>query len=234
MKLENLEIEELSARLFLIAINYDENQEKLFAFPFERRGSFAILTQLCVGEKNNLGQYTACLTVTNNMLENWGVTKESLFCMAAENSKHLFPAEYKNITEYLDSNHCFEPIMLPDGVDVSQVFVLTNRQHFNGAATIFYAPEVLDEIAEKVHTDKVMLLPSSINEIYCMPIRNSEVVQEYEEIFSGLIDILGGEELITRKAMEYDTKTKEFSEVEGESFCRDFMQTAVSRKGMGR
>ena len=149
MEISNLSSEELVDRLILSVINYKDNEDKLDSYPVIRKGSFAVLAQLCVGEKNDAGQYTACLTVTNSMLEKWGLPKEQLFEIAADNSKKLFPVTNQPITEYLDHSYAGAAVLFPDGFDIGNISVLTNEQHFNGAATLFYDASVLDRIAKE-------------------------------------------------------------------------------------
>lgn len=48
MKISEMTTNELKERLILEVINYQESADRLFNFPFIRKGSFAILPQLCI------------------------------------------------------------------------------------------------------------------------------------------------------------------------------------------
>lgn len=234
MQFASLSEKELENRLILSAINYEENREKLEGFPYIKKGSYAVLAQLCIGEKNEKGQYTACLTVTEHMLEGWKLSKEKLFEVAVMNSKRLFPVECLSIDKFMDYSYQDTAIMLPENVEISDIIVLSNKEHFNGVATIFYEPEVLDEISQKINSEKIMLFPSSINEIYCMPLRGKEHEQEYMEIVANWLEVLQADALTSKSAMIYDSKSKEINEIEGESFNLDISPISISKQGLGR
>lgn len=92
MEIANMTSDEIASRLMLTVMNYEENKENITDFPYIRKGKFALVAQLCVGEKNDAGQYTACLTVTDSMIKQWGFQKNVLFEIAADNSRTLFPS----------------------------------------------------------------------------------------------------------------------------------------------
>ena len=234
MKLSDMSREDLASKLLLSVINYEENKERLMNFPFVIKGEFAVLSQLCVGEKNTEGQHTACLTVTNDMLAQMRITKDELFEFSKENSKALLPAVIQPVTKYMDGTEAIGIVMLPNGIDLSEIYVLTNEHHFNGAATIFYEPEILGVMAEELNSEKIILLPSSINEIYCLPIRNAEDEQEYQEIFGGLSDILSDESLHIKSVLTYDNISGEIREMDGTTYEPELVPVNVNRHMSGR
>lgn len=233
MKISNLSSEELVDRLILSVINYKDNEDKLDSYPVIRKGSFAVLAQLCVGEKNDAGQYTACLTVTNSMLEKWGLPKEQLFEIAADNSKKLFPVTNQPITEYLDHSYAGAAVLFPDGFDIGNISVLTNEQHFNGAATLFYDASVLDRIAKENETAKLMLVPSSVNQIYCIPVTNGEELRDARAVCDEFLQMLTEEERLAENALVYDNNSKTVTEANGQTYSLDLADTTIRKQEMG-
>jgi len=233
MKISNLSSEELVDRLILSVINYKDNADKLDSYPVIRKGSFAVLAQLCVGEKNDAGQYTACLTVTNSMLEKWGLPKEQLFEIAADNSKKLFPVTNQPITEYLDHSYAGAAVLFPDGFDIGNISVLTNEQHFNGAATLFYDASVLDRIAKENETAKLMLVPSSVNQIYCIPVTNGEELRDARAVCDEFLQMLSEEERLAENALVYDNNSKTVTETNGQTYSLDLADTTIRKQEMG-
>lgn len=233
MKISNLSSEELVDRLILSVINYKDNEDKLDSYPVIRKGSFAVLAQLCVGEKNDAGQYTACLTVTNSMLEKWGLPKEQLFEIAADNSKKLFPVTNQPITEYLDHSYAGAAVLFPDGFDIGNISVLTNEQHFNGAATLFYDASVLDRIAKENETAKLMLVPSSVNQIYCIPVTNGEELRDARAVCDEFLQMLTEEERLAENALVYDNNSKTVTEANGQMYSLDLADTTIRKQEMG-
>ena len=228
MKIANLSTEELVSRLMLTVINYKENEDNIHAYPVVKKGDFALLMQLCVGEKNDAGQYTACLTVTNEMLERWGFAKEKMFEIAADNSKSLFPVECLSLDKYLDPVSLGRQIQLPDDVGMSDVIVLSNIYHFNGAAAMFYDPEVLKEIANKYDVDKVALLPSGINQIYCIPLKKGMDMKECSELYEELI-AMASEGRLADSILAYDKNSNMITEANGQTFTLNLNENTVRK-----
>lgn len=218
MKIMELGSEELVTRLMLTVINYRENEDKIQNFPFIQKGSFALLAQLCVGEKNDAGQYTACLTVTQSMLEKWGLPKEQLFEIAADNSKNLFPTIYLPMTSYFKMHGENDQVRLNDELDISEITVLTNKQHFNGAATLFYDSEVLSKIASQHGVEKLILMPSGVNQIYCVPYKNDDILMDCREIYKDLVEMINEENRLADNILSYDVKSNSITEANGESY----------------
>ncbi|MBR2046792.1 MAG: hypothetical protein IJ958_11775 [Agathobacter sp.] len=218
MKLGNLSSEEISSRLILTAINYEENKKELEEFPFLQKGSIALMTLLCAGEKNESGNYNICVAVSNKMLESWGFERSMLFDVAADNSKKMFPTMYQAIGNYLDPKELNKMSFLSGEINVADIIVLSNEMHFNGAATMFYDSAVLDKIAGVMESEKVILLPSSSNQIYCVPYRSQKDLQECQTVFMQHVIEIGEADALTNNALLYDCNSKKVTEMNGESY----------------
>lgn len=229
MEIANMTSDEIASRLMLTVMNYEENKENITDFPYIRKGKFALVTQLCVGEKNDAGQYTACLTVTDSMIKQWGFQKNVLFEIAADNSRTLFPSICEPLEKYLDTDHLKDHAMLPDGVVIPNVMVLTNEYHFNGAATMFYDPEKLNEAATKLSCKKLALMPSSVNQIYCIPQKGNDDLTAFQELYQKFAEALGKENMLSEDILTYDAKTRTITESTGTSYALDLSETAVRR-----
>lgn len=219
MKISDMAEKELTEKLILEVINYEENAGQIFNFPFIRKGSFAILPQLCMGDKNLNGHYTTCLNVTNDMLNDWNIDKSKIFQLAAENSAKEFPISIEAITEFLDSNaiHTF----LEDSFDISQVYVLSNKTYFNGAAAIFY-PDALDKTATTLGANKLFILPISIDYVYCMSIDNGISENELVELSKEISKELEKENRLGDNLMIYDTANQTIKECGGDTYMVTF------------
>jgi hypothetical protein len=223
LKISQLSSDELASRLIITAVNYKEYENNNGGFPYIRKGNFAILAQVCVGEKNDAGQYTACLTVTDVMLNNWGIEKRDIFEVAADNSKRLFPTICQTLKAFIGSQSENGVLEMIDGINMSEVTVITNMQHFNGAATIFYEPEILDRIAEQYGTDRLILMPSSINQIYCLPLRNNDLFKDCKQVYSELVSLIGEKNCLADNILTYDKKGHTITEANGQTYDPDIM-----------
>lgn len=179
MNTSQCDSEELDARLILSVLGYEKNKDKLIEFPYIQYGEMALLAQICVGEKEN-GKYPSCISVTKEMLERWGLSESELFEKACENSKKLMPGVLRPLDEYAEIT---EDLLRPDGNVAPNVFVLTNALHFNGAATLFYQPDILISLGEQLNKNVFALLPTGQNEIYCIALENKDFVKEYQILF---------------------------------------------------
>lgn len=231
MEIANMTSEEITSRLIMSVINYEENKSNIAHFPYIKKGNFAILAQFCVGEKNDSGQYTACLTVTDSMLEQWGFEKKSLFDIAADNSRILFPSVCEPLEKYLDFSRSEVRMMLPDGVVIPNVMVLTNEFHFNGAATLFYDPERINHIAEQLNSEKLILMPSSVNQIYCISQKNRDDLKIFQDLYQELAEMTDKEKMLSDSILTYDANTKTVTEAIGNSYTLDLNETVARHRG---
>jgi hypothetical protein len=233
LRISQLSSEELASRLILSVINYKENENKLDGFPYVRKGSFAILAQVCVGNKNDAGQYTTCLTVTESMLNNWGVEKKELFEIAAENSRQMFPTIVQQLSEFLGSRTNRADTLtsdMPGEIPIADVSVITNVQHFNGAATMFYDPGLLDRVAEQRGTEKLILMPSSINQIYCFPYDDKlDSLKDCRDIYADFVNLIGEDKCLADNLLIYDKQAHQITELDGQSYGLDISSENVAR-----
>lgn len=216
MKIADMTMEDLSERLILSVINYNESAERLLTFPHIRKGSFAVLAQLCMGEKNINGLYTTCLTVTNDMLNGWNIGKDNLFKMAAANSQKLFPAISEPIVSFLSSEGVRK--FLEDDFDISKVIVLSNESFFNGAAALFYESDILDRIAKELNSGKMFIMASSVNHMYCIPENAGLSEEALQDIFKELSGVVEESKKICDSILIYDSSQKMISEAGGVSY----------------
>lgn len=216
MKISDMTTDDLSERLILSVINYNESAERLFNFPHIRKGSFAVLTQLCMGDKNINGMYTTCLTVTNDMLNGWDIGKENLFAMASENSQKLFPVISVPVESILSSEGVRK--FLDDDFDISNVIVLSNESFYNGAATLFYEPDALDKIANELASEKINIMASSVNHMYCIPANAGFSEEALQDIFKELSGVVEENEKLCDSILTYDSTLKMINEADGTSY----------------
>lgn len=215
MKISDMTTKDLAERLILEVINFDESADRIFNFPYIQKGSFAILPQLCMGDKNLNGHYTTCLNVTNDMLNGWNIEKEELFKLAAENSAKEFPMSLESITDVLRSDEV--SVFLEDSFDISRIMVLSNETYFNGAAAMFY-PGSLDQTASLLDSDMFFILPTSVNYVYCMPIDNGISKEELVALSKEVSKVLEKENQLCDKLLIYDSTSKKVEEYGGDTY----------------
>lgn len=119
-----------------------------------------IIYYVCVGEAD--GDIETC-TITTSMCEAYGVTEEELFKGALNNITDDIVA-HRSLSAVLTSfGYHIDGVENPEEI-FEPITVLTNRNHTFGASLII-KEEVLDKAMERMHTDELIILPSSIHEV---------------------------------------------------------------------
>lgn len=138
------------------------NEEMLAGIPHVEQEDMSLVYRFVI-ETNEQGSATTL--VTNQMLENYGISAEQLHADAMANAPEQFPASVRSMQEVLAEIMGIEPEMMPG--EPGGMYVVTCNQGVNGAGCIFY-PEFMDQAAEKLGGD-FFVLPSSVHEVILLP-----------------------------------------------------------------
>lgn len=104
---------------------------------------------------------TATILIHNSHLKLWNVTQRALYAEAKKNTPRLLPAELTPMGEVLEQ-------VFTDSKELHMaLYVLTNRAHTNGAASLLY-PGMLEQCGEACGGD-FFVLPSSVHETILLP-----------------------------------------------------------------
>ena len=102
-----------------------------------------------------------CRPVSYEMMQNFGFSEDELFevCMrnANENFKGNFQEYQYDLLTDIDA----------DGVMTPKVYVVSNDCGFNGAAAIFYTPDIMSDFCDAVDTDFAVIFPLSDAGVFC-------------------------------------------------------------------
>lgn len=165
-------------KIFVAFINKQRNAEKLLNIPYTEMEDLAVIYKVMLTSSK---KGAATITISNPMMEQWGITKEELHALSIENSRRILPPEVLPLGkmvgkimrlngmsgEQLDEiDELFTPEEIP-------MFVITNDLKLNGAASIYYS-DVLKKIAEKLRDD-LYILPSSIHEVIAIPLKYGDL-----------------------------------------------------------
>lgn len=167
------------------------------------------------------GEGTATITITDNLMDGYGITLEELHDQALQNMDTLQPHSFKGMNETVaemiavdiarDQNVGMDEAkemamqMMPDIPDI--MYVLTNDTKVNGAAVILN-DDIRQEIAEKV--GDFYMLPSSIHETLIIPKDAGMEFKELEQMVQEVnqTQVAPGERL-SDHVYEYDAKEHE-------------------------
>lgn len=163
--------EDMKEKLYFRLINYEQNKTRLVNVPHKRILDLALEVVICF---YSTAINTATLGVNYDLLKTWGISKDQLFKQALISTQKNAPVSVRGLGET-----CEELEGKPEEQRTTEdpVKILTNKQTKWGASVIAY-PKVLDNVAELLDSDSLLLIPSSIHEFLIMS-DNGELEYKY-------------------------------------------------------
>lgn len=171
-------------------INEEANKEFLQDKPYTKVEDLAAVYQILV-DKNVEG--TSTITITDDLMDRYGITLEELHDQAMQNMEVLQPYSFKGLNENI-VDLISEDIAREEGLNLKEareialemvqdipevMFVLSNDTGMYGAAAILN-DSIRQEIAEKV--GDFYVLPSSIHETLIVPKDAGMELKELEQM----------------------------------------------------
>lgn len=216
-------------KLFIRVSNAKTNEEVLKNVPHSIKGDLAITYHLLIDVKD---REIGSAMITNQILDQLGVTKDQLHVDAMENSPKILPARIEPlvyvISRILEPDH--EQPVTPHGFDEQlkqitlgdgDMVVLSNEELVNGAAAIFY-PGVLEQIGEQVGGN-FFILPSSTHETILVPDNGSLQLKDLELMVRDINRTeVASKDFLTDTVYHYDTQERKL----------EIAQTYEDRKAM--
>lgn len=200
-------------RIICKLINEEANQEFLQDKPYTKVEDLAAVYQILV-DKN--AESTSTITITDDLMDRYGITLEELHDQAMQNMDILQPYSFRGLNEKIKDMFS-EDIAREEGIDLNEarekaeqkmshipetIFVLTNDTEMYGAATILN-DSIRQEIAEKV--GDFYVLPSSIHETLIVPKDVGMDLKELEQMVQEVNRTeVAPEERLSDHIYEYD------------------------------
>lgn len=158
-----------------------------------------IIYYVCVGKDND--GIEAC-TITTSMCEAYGVTEEELFKGALNNITDDIVA-HRSLSSVLTSfGYHIDGVENPEEI-FEPMTVLTNINHHFGASLIV-KEEVLDKAMERMHTDELIILPSSIHEVLVI---NAKGIEADIASFREMVKAVNDTEVAVGEILSYNVYT---------------------------
>ena len=199
-------------------INEEANRQFLEDKPYTKVEDLAVVYQILM-DKNAEG--TATITITDNLMDRYGIILEDLHEQALLNMDVLQSYSFKGMSETIiemmagdiardndmDISEAREMAsqMIPDVPDT--MFVLTNDTKVNGAAAILN-DDTRQEIADKV--GDFYVLPSSVHETLIIPKDAGMELRDLEQMVQEVNQTqVAPQERLSDHVYEYDAKEHE-------------------------
>lgn len=201
----------MKEKLAIQVVSTERNTEMLEKIPHKEVEDMSLVCRFIVGD-SKFGQ--GSILVNNDMLENYGITKEQLFEDAAKYAPELRPSEIMSIADVLaqmmgiDVSELNDQMGVPANPDIP-MYVASTHDKSNGAGIIAY-PGFMEMAAEKIGGD-FFVLPSSVHEVILVPDNGTGDFHELEsmvqEVNATQVD---PRDQLSDKVYHYDSKDKIF------------------------
>ena len=174
--LESLsDYEQMKSKLSMEVVSAEKNAGLLESVPHERMEDMAVVYRFVLDQTDS-GNGT--ILVTNQLLDQYGITKEQLRADAMENAPEIRPSEIRGMSEVMSE---LAPGMIPEvAPEDEQMFVATVPDKIHGAGVIAY-PNFMEDAAEKMGGD-FFVLPSSIHEVLLVKDNGQMTAKELENM----------------------------------------------------
>lgn len=200
-------------KLLVSVMNAEVNKDMLEGMPHQTVEDVAFYVRVEVSSDNHgIGTFK----VNNEVLEHYGVSQEQLFEDAWASMKSNHPVECKDIIDILRDMH---PELPEEAFAVVEerrgdMYVLVTDNKFNGAPYGF-DKETLTQICEKIDSDSVYVIPSSINEAIVVPVASVEHPERLADVVCEVNDeSVPEDEVLSDNVYFFDSQTQEFSIVD--------------------
>ena len=147
-------LEGLKDSVILQVINYEKNKEMLKEHPHRQFLDLAVIYRAVVIDED--GRCSG-VTVTHEIMKEWGMTEEELYQRAYKRTPELFPFVRQDTGRMFGSGIIVSP-------GQRTLYFLSTESFRYGAAALLY-PEILEMTAEDFK-GSFAILPGSIHELY--------------------------------------------------------------------
>ena len=194
--------EKVKDKVTVRVIGVSRNTELLKDVPCRLYGDIALIYQVSVRVEDDT---LMTVRITNNMMEQYGISEPQLYDTAMENSQRLQKVTCRPMGEVIGDLLGMEDDPLMDEAP-AKLYVLSNESLQFGAAALFY-PGVIEKISKSI-PEGFYILPSSIHEVLILPKNQGEkamlenMVQEINETQ------VAPDEVLSDFVSEYDSQTR--------------------------
>lgn len=201
--------EQMKNKLAMEVVSAESNAEMLETVPHKNIEDMAVVYRFVLESSETGG---ASVLVTNQLLENMGVTPDQLHADAMENAPQLRPAVITGMTEVIaemmgaESAEMMGIMVAPED---EKMFVATVPDKTHGAGVLAYQ-DFMEQAAERVGGD-FFILPSSIHELLIVPDNGDMKYRDLHKMVKTVnATQVDPADKLTDSVYHYDSKEKVF------------------------
>ena len=197
-------------KLAIEVVSAERNKGMLETVPHKEIEDMAVVYRFIVGENGPAG--VGSILVTNQMLDNYGVSADQLHQDAIRNAPEIRPLVIEGMAEVLAKQMGIEDLeMLGFNIppEQEQMFVASVEGNIHGAGVLAYQ-DFMDQAAERAG-GSFFILPSSIHEVLIIPdngkFDTASLEQMVREVNATTVDLA---DQLTDNVYHYDAEEKVF------------------------
>lgn len=201
--------------ILLKVVGYEKNKERLKNIPHVKFLDLALTFYFNLEPEAAIGE-NASIQIENEHLKMWDIDMGKLYDLAMENTQQKLPPRCQNICDIIVDilkQEGIEPgtSVLDDfrtEAEALPMYVVSNRKNYFGASVICY-PDVLKKMAQRLHSD-LIILPSSVHEIILLPSDGKENVRELNDMIADInLHQVAEDEVLSDHLYYYDLERDE-------------------------
>lgn len=170
-------------------VNTEQNAEMLKSLPHIEVADLSVIFKLNLYQNGNGELYSA--RINDNFLKAWNITVEDLHKVANENLLEKNEVHIEPMIDFMfraNGNDLKKVMGLTDeeikdflrAQQLTNQYIVTNKLVHHGAYNVML-PNVMHELQEKIGSDYLCVLPSSIHEVMVLPFEE-EYMQTYMDM----------------------------------------------------
>lgn len=213
-----LNFDKVKNNIVFEVVGAEANKERLTEIPHKTVQDMAYTYRIMIGKIDE--NANATIQITNEIMEQLGVDKDTLHELAIKNTPQLLAPKFSSIGETLkklfenntygaddlEMQEFIEFLNSPEAEGSVPMYVLTNEINVKGAAALFY-PGMKEWIGEQVAGD-YFVLPSSLHEVIIVPDNGEMDFHELREMVREInITQLSPDEVLTNEVYYYDRES---------------------------
>lgn len=197
---------QIKSRIVFKLINYEKNRKLLSQIPHYRFLDLAIVFN-CLLDINGTG--SATILIYEHHLPLWGVTRDDLYALAADNTPKLLRYDLRNMTDVLRELFSGDGVCREDASSIGllcPMYVLSSQNKLNGSVCILYQ-NLLRDFSYRLDSD-LYIIPSSIHEVLIIPADSASSCQELSDMVKEINSTqLSDEEILSDHVYYFSRET---------------------------
>ena len=191
------DINKVKDRIIFELVNYKMNEKRLSNRPFIRVMDLAIIFAFVA---TDLGRDFGVIHITNEMANNFGLTKDEIWDIAKRNTPKLLEADIVPMSSFVPDES--------EDTEADEMYILCNKKKAGGAGVLLY-DRILENISSKLESD-LYILPSSIHETIIIRADKDKNISDLQDMVKNINNtVVSTEDILSDKVYHYIRSNKE-------------------------